>query len=56
MKSAAIVILFPLMSVLVVSLYVLGGTSRTAALILLVLSSIGALVGLLIRSRSTGNG
>lgn len=36
MKAAGIVILFPLISVVIVSLYVHGGTSRTAAAVLTV--------------------
>jgi hypothetical protein len=46
MKAAGIVILLPLMSVLIVSLYVAGGESRTAALVLLGASVVGVLVGL----------
>jgi hypothetical protein len=45
MKSASIVIVLPLMSVLIVSLYVAGGASRTAALGLLAASVVGGLVG-----------
>lgn len=47
MKAAGIVILLPLMSVLIVSLYVAGGTSRVAAVVLLGVSAIGVVVGLL---------
>lgn len=47
MKSAGIVILLPLMSVLIVSLYVQGGAARAAALVLLSASVIGVLVGLI---------
>jgi hypothetical protein len=36
MKAAGIVILFPLISVVIVSLYVHGGAARVAALALLV--------------------
>jgi hypothetical protein len=36
MKAAGIVILFPLISIVIVSLYVHGGASRIAALALLV--------------------
>ena len=43
MKAAGIVILLPLISVVIVSLYVHGGTSRIAALVLLVCSEIGVL-------------
>jgi hypothetical protein len=46
MKAANIVILFPLMSVLIVSLYVHVGASRIAALVLLAASVIGVLAGL----------
>jgi hypothetical protein len=46
MKSAGIVILLPLMSVLIVSLYVQGGAARTAALVLLAASLVGGVVTL----------
>ena len=36
MKAAGVVILLPLMSVLIVSLYVTGGASRVVALVVLV--------------------
>jgi positive regulator of sigma E activity len=49
MKSAGIVILLPLVSVLIVSLYVAGGASRAAALILLGASVVGAVAGFLWR-------
>ena len=49
MKAALFVILLPLMSVLIMSLYVAGGASRTAALVLLVVSVIGTVAGLLRR-------
>jgi len=49
MKAAGIVILLPLLSVLIVSLYVAGGSSRTAALVLLAVSAIGLLTGLVKR-------
>jgi len=52
MKAAGIVILLPLMSVLIVSLYVAGEASRTAALLLLAVSVIGLLTGLMKRSGS----
>jgi hypothetical protein len=51
MKSASIVILLPLLSVLIVSLYVAGGASRTAALVLLAASLVGGVVSL-IRKRN----
>jgi hypothetical protein len=46
MKAAGIVILFPLMSVLIVSLYVHGGASRIAALALLAVCVVGVLTNL----------
>jgi positive regulator of sigma E activity len=49
MKSASIVILLPLMSVLVVSLYAAGGVSRTAALVLLAASVIGGLASFVLK-------
>jgi len=54
MKAAGIVILFPLISVIIVSLYVHGGTSRIAALVLLVATILAVLAGL-IRKRSRQN-
>ena len=50
MKAAGIVILLPLLSVLIVSLYVRGGTSRTAALLLLAISAIGLVMGFVKKS------
>jgi hypothetical protein len=47
MKAVAIVILFPLLSVITVSLYVHGGTSRIAALVLLMGSVVGVLAALI---------
>jgi hypothetical protein len=52
MKSAGIVILLPLMSVLIVSLYVAGGTARVAALVLLVAGVVGAAVAFFFRPAS----
>ena len=52
MKAAGIVILLPLMSVLIVSLYVAGGASRAAALVLLAVSTI-ALVTSLVKRRGS---
>jgi hypothetical protein len=54
MKAAGIVILFPLISVIIVSLYVQGGASRIAAMVLLIATVLGALAGL-IRKRSRQN-
>ena len=51
MKAAGIVILFPLISVIIVSLYVHGGAARIAGLALLVATVLGALAGV-IRKRS----
>jgi hypothetical protein len=53
MKSASIVILLPLMSVLIVSLYLAGGAWRTVALVLLTASVIGGLASLVLK-RSPG--
>jgi hypothetical protein len=47
MKAAGIVILLAVLSVLIVSRYVAGGTLRIAALVMLGASAIGAVVGLL---------
>lgn len=46
MKAAGIVILFPLISVVIVSLYVHGGEFRVAAIVLLAVSIVGMLTGL----------
>ena len=46
MKTAGIVILFPLMSVIIMSLYVHGGASRIMALVLLASSVVGVLASL----------
>jgi len=43
MKAAAIVILLPLMSVIVVSLYVHGGAARIAALVIFAVGLLGVL-------------
>ncbi len=40
MKASGVVILLPLMSVLIVSLYAAGGASRVAALVLLAGSAV----------------
>ena len=47
MKAAAIVIMFPLISVIVVSLYVHGGASRVVALVLLATGLVGLLASLI---------
>jgi hypothetical protein len=49
MKAAGIVILLPLMSVLIMSLFVAGGPSRTAAVALLLVSVVAGIAGLLSR-------
>jgi hypothetical protein len=49
MKSAGIVILLPLLSVLILSLYVAGGVPRTAALVLLAATVAGGLAGLILK-------
>ena len=56
MKAAGIVILFPLISVIIVSLYVHGGGSRIAALVLLVGGVVGAITGLAFKRRESDNG
>jgi hypothetical protein len=56
MKSASIVILLPLMSVLLVSLYVAGGASRTAALVLLGAIVAGVVAGLVLKRKSAATG
>ena len=45
MKAAGIVILLPLLSVLIVSLYMRAGSARTAALLLLAISAIALVMG-----------
>jgi hypothetical protein len=50
MKAAGVVILFPLMTVLIVSLYAVGGASRVAALVLLAGSAV-VLVSGFVKSR-----
>jgi hypothetical protein len=54
MKAAGIVILFPLISVVIVSLYVHGGISRIAALVLLVGSVVGGVAALIWKRPSDG--
>jgi hypothetical protein len=54
MKPAGVVILFPRISVIIVSLYIHGGASRIAALVLLAGSVLGIAVSL-IRKRSAGH-
>jgi hypothetical protein len=55
MKAVAIVILFPLLSVITVSLYVHGGTSRIAALALLAVCVVGVLTNLVWKRARAGN-
>jgi hypothetical protein len=45
--------LFPLLSVVILSLYMAGGSARRAALILLAVSVVGGLVGFILK-RSPG--
>jgi hypothetical protein len=47
MKSMGVIVLFPLLSVIILSLYGAGGASRVAAVVLLALSVVG-LAGLLL--------
>jgi hypothetical protein len=49
MKAAGIVILFPVMSVVVMSLYLHGAASRIVALVLLGGSVIAAVAGLVLK-------
>ena len=51
MKAAGIVILFPLISVVIVSLYVQGGASRIVALLLLAIGLLG-IVAATVRKRT----
>jgi hypothetical protein len=44
MKAAGIVILLPLLSVVILSLYMAGGAARVAAVALLTVGGLGALV------------
>ena len=46
MKAAGIVILFPLVSVIIVSLYMNGGASRIGAVVVLGACVVGGLAGL----------
>lgn len=46
MKAVGIVILLPLISVVIVSLYIHEGASRIAALVLLAVSVVGFMTGL----------
>lgn len=56
MKAAGIVILLPLISVVIVSLYVRGGASRIAALVLLVVTLVGLIKGLVWKRTRRQNG
>ncbi|MGC2198142.1 MAG: hypothetical protein WA628_25955 [Terriglobales bacterium] len=55
MRSAGIVILLPLISVLIVSLYAAGGASRTVALLLLILSVAAAIAGFFLKHAHSSN-
>jgi hypothetical protein len=55
MKAVAIVILFPLISVIVVSLYVHGGASRIVTLVLLTASFIGAVISFICKRNPRPN-
>jgi len=55
MKAAALVIVLPLLSVLILSLYGMGGTARWAALALLAGSMLVVLVSFM-RKRNPGIG
>ncbi len=49
MKSMGVFVLCRVLSVVILSLYVTGGVSRVAALVLLALGVAGAVAGLLLR-------
>ena len=52
MKSMGVIVLFPLLSVIILSLYAMGAASRLAALVLLALSVLGALAGVILKRHS----
>jgi hypothetical protein len=56
MKSASIVILLPLMSVLIVSLYVSGGTSRNVTLALLSACVVGLVAAFALKRTGRSDG
>jgi len=49
MKSAGVVVLFPLLSVVILSLYGAGGAPRKAALVLLAVSLAFSLAGFILK-------
>jgi hypothetical protein len=53
MKAVGIVILFPLVSVITVTLYVHGGTARNAALLLLASSIAAAFLSWIVKRQKT---
>jgi hypothetical protein len=50
MKSMGVIVLFPLLSVIILSLYGAGGASRVVAVVLLAVSVVG-IAGLLLKRR-----
>jgi cation transporter-like permease len=52
MKSMGVIVLFPLLSVIILSLYSAGGASREAAFVLLALSVLAALAGIILKRHS----
>jgi hypothetical protein len=50
MRSMGVIVLFPLLSVIILSLYARGGASRVAALVLLAATVVG-IAGLLLKRR-----
>ncbi len=52
MKSVGLIVLFPLLSVVILSLYAMGGASRVAALVLFVASIVLAITGLFLKRHS----
>ena len=53
MKSIGLIVLFPLVSVIILSLYAAGGASRVAAVVLLVASVVLAIAGLFLKRHSS---
>jgi hypothetical protein len=50
MRSMGVIVLFPLLSVIILSLYAMGGATRVAAIVLLVSTVVG-IAGFLLRRR-----
>jgi hypothetical protein len=52
MRSMGVIVLFPLLSVIILSLYAMGGVWRVAALLLLVAGVGGAIAGVFLKGHS----